>query len=44
MCIRDRFGYLVEFELATRARGHVSPASRNFLAELAREYELAMGS
>ncbi len=38
-----RFGYLVEFELATRARGHVSPASRNFLAELGREYELAMG-
>lgn len=39
----ERFGYAVEFELATRARAPFSPSALNFLTELAREYGLAMG-
>ncbi|WP_298224756.1 LysR family transcriptional regulator [Acidocella sp.] len=38
-----RFGYAVEFELATRARAPLSPSALNVLTELAHEYGLAMG-
>lgn len=39
----ERFGYAVEFELATRARAPTSPSALNFLSELAREYSVVMG-
>ena len=40
----ERFGYLVEFQFATRAKEPSSRAALNFLTELAREYRLIRGA
>lgn len=40
----ERFGYLVEFQFATRAKEPSSRAALNFLTELAREYRLIKGA